>query len=181
MVKRIVPSPETLRELLRYEPDTGKLYWKERPRDLFKNSQSWKAWNTRYAGQLAFTSADSRGYLRGAIFGDLFLAHRVAWAIAHGRWPEKDIDHVNGDPSDNNLMNLREATRTENACNRGKQRNNTSGYKGVGFHKASGKWRSYIVTSDGQMELGLFRSPEEAHCAYMQAANEYHREFANYG
>ena len=181
MAEKIIPSPETLRELLRYEPGTGKLYWKERPRECFSSDRTWKAWNTRYADQRAFTSAEDRGYLRGAVFGTLFLAHRVAWAIAHGCWPEQDIDHINGDPSDNRLMNLREATRVENTRNRGKQRNNTSGYKGVGFHKASRKWRSYIVTSAGQKDLGLFNSPEEAHAAYVAAANKYHGEFANYG
>lgn len=176
-------SPELLRDLLRYEPLTGKLYWKERPRELFIDGSedvdaTFKSWNKRWAGKEAFTSDDGVGYRQGRIFGKSYRAHRVAWAIYHGAWPADEIDHINGCRMDNRLENLREATREENGRNAGAKITNTSGFKGVSWKKDIGKWRARILVSGVEHSLGVFDCPKEAHQAYSEAARRMHGEFA---
>jgi hypothetical protein len=158
-------SIEELRSLLDFEPQTGALTW--------KLSVAPKVRVGSVAGKM-----NSGGYRLIGIRGKQYRAHRVAWAISYGEWPPRNIDHINGRPGDNRLCNLRLATFTENAMNRGPAPNNTSGYKGVSFHKAAKKWCAQI-SSQGRTEyLGLFTTPEKAHAAYCAAAKELHGEFA---
>ncbi len=89
-----------------------------------------------------------------------------------------DTDHINNDKLDNRKCNLRTATKSQNDCNRRRQRNNTSGFKGVSFHKSSGKWTARIALHRKMHNLGLFPTPELAHKAYCKAAKELHKEFA---
>lgn len=180
MAKRIVPSPETLRDLLRYEPETGRLYWKARPREMFGTEHHWKTWNTRFADKEAMT-ANTLGYLCGNINYVRHQAHRVAWAIYYGEWPEGDIDHINLIRSDNRISNLRLATKSENLRNIRRFSSNTSGYKGVSLHKKTGRWVARISTGTKYKHLGLFDDKEDARAAYMDAARKHHGEFLNYG
>ena len=166
-----LPSPELLRKLLRYEPDTGKLFWKVRP-------EGRPEWNARYAGKEAMTARDTGGYPYGQIYKRPHRAHRVIWAIVTGAWPKADIDHINGDRSDNRIENLREATRSQNCHNSGLQARNTSGFKGVHFDKRSGRWRSKIMHCGRETHLGLYETPQEAHAAYSDAASRLHGEFS---
>lgn len=177
MAERIVPTPEQLRELLRYEPETGKLYWKARALSMFPSERVGKSWNTRYAGKQAFRLGET-GYLQGNIVGHNVKAHRVAWAMYHGSWPEGDIDHKNLDRADNSISNLRVATRTENRMNTRAQKNGKSGYKGVYFHKRVGKWVAQINIKKKVKHLGYFFSAEEAHAKYCKVAKECYGEFA---
>jgi hypothetical protein len=93
-----------------------------------------------------------------------------------------EVDHINGDGLDNRRSNLRPCTRSQNMANRGRQRNNTSGYKGVS--RSGRKWcaRIYAPNPNGgrsrALTLGRFDSPEEAHAAYCEAAKRLHGEFA---
>lgn len=88
------------------------------------------------------------------------------------------IDHINGDKLDNRKENLRVCSASDNAKNRGKQRNNSSGYKGVIFDKARSKWRAEICFNGNRKYLGRFDSVEEAAIAYQDAAKMYHGDFA---
>jgi hypothetical protein len=105
--------------------------------------------------------------------------HRMLMGFSKGEG--RLVDHINGNKVDNRRANLREATLSQNQWNRTESRNNASGFKGVSFHKATGKWSAYIAVSGRMRHLGLFSTPELAHEVYCKAAREHHGEFANFG
>jgi len=154
MDETILPTPEKLRQLLRYEPETGHLYWLPReggPRE--------EGFNTLRAGKRAGFPL-SNGRLQIFVIGYKLYVHRVVWAIHYGVWPSYNIDHVNGDPSDNRITNLRDVTQLENAHNRGRSKNNKSGYANV---TADGKkWFAGFKHCGRHVFVGRFDSPEEA-------------------
>lgn len=106
--------------------------------------------------------------------------HRVIMSRILGRPLLKSelVDHINGNGLDNRRANLRLANKSQNVQNVGIKRSNTSGYKGVSFHKRRKKWDARISVSGHQHCLGTFDTPEEAHKAYCDAAKRYHGEFA---
>jgi hypothetical protein len=153
-----------LHELLEYDQETGDFRWRKR-----------KAIRIA-AGQIAGGVSKPSGYWLICIDGCLYRAHQLAWLYVTGQWGRPLIDHRDGNPANNRWSNLRCATRSENSHNRGLQRNNTSGFKGVSLHK--GKWRAQI-RKDGRIRvLGAFPTPQEAHAAYVAAARELFGEFA---
>src|SRR5438874_447160 len=97
-------SAAELRRVIAYSPETGELRW-------LKNINS-RARAGALAG--AKSSLKSKPYLRLRIDGQLYYAHRLAWLYVHGDLPEM-IDHVSGDTLDNRMVNLRKATRQQNA------------------------------------------------------------------
>ena len=158
-------TPEKLRQLLRYEPDSGELFWRERTPDLFMipTSQSQcDAWNRKHAGQKAFTYLAKHGYLVSNISKLPFYAHRAAWAIYHGVQPSGKLDHINGIRTDNRIINLREVTNAENARNMAISSANTSGVSGVYFHAQTGKWCVQISAYGRKVGLGLFTEKSDA-------------------
>jgi hypothetical protein len=166
MAKRDLPTPELLRQLLRYEPETGELFWLPRWPELFpdggfhRRESKARQWNARNAGKLAFTYKNPLGYFFGRVFDRSFAAHRVAFAIHHGYWPV-EVDHINRNPSDNRIENLREATRQENTINKNAL-GGTSGYRGVYWHKQRQKWAAYYKINGKMHYVGLFETEEEA-------------------
>ncbi len=173
-------TADQARELLKYDPQTGRLYWLPRDRELFSRDQSWKTWNTRFAGHKAFTSVNVGGYRQGAIFGHMYVAHRVIWLLVNSEWPPADIDHVNGDRVDNRWSNLRSVTRSENGHNRKRTSRNTSGVNGVSWVKRARKWIAYIHIDGRSKSLGVFDSIEEAASARARA-NAQHGFSARHG
>lgn len=117
-------------DLFRYEPETGNLLWKDRGAHLFtpftkrvssktvtvSPDQQAKTWNTRYAGKIA-GKANRDGYLSIKLKGKFFLAHRLIWLLHNGNWPQYEIDHLNGDPRDNRIENLRDVPHSVNMHN----------------------------------------------------------------
>lgn len=164
MAKQPIPSPEELRQLLRYDPNTGKMFW--------------IGGRGMPTGKEAFTADDGHGYRQGRIKGRNIQAHRIAWALAYGRWPDVEIDHINRNKADNRLINLREATPSENGRNKPAQSNNVSGYKGVSWRSSKRRWRAQIALNGRNLHLGYFNTAEEAHSAYSDAARKIHGEFA---
>lgn len=183
MANKPLPTPEVLRQLMTYDPETGKLFWAQRGAEWFTDGTRHTAevqariWNTKYADKEAFTPTNGTSYHTGAVLGKMLLAHRIAWAITHGRWPDHFIDHINGVRSDNRLCNLREATPAENSRNSdipmGK-----SGVRGVRFDRRHGRWQARITVHRKQKHLGYYDTPEAAAAAYAEGARRYHGEFA---
>lgn len=161
-----------IRNNMRYNPETGILTWAKRKAG-------------RALGR-EIGSFDKDGYLvarRKVLYDgkphyERYCVHRIAWIWAYGSEPVDQLDHINGDKSDNRLVNLREANTPENMRNVGKQSHNTSGLKGVSWHKLRRKWRADIKVSQQQVFLGLFDCPAAASFAYQVAADTHHGEFA---
>lgn len=167
MAAEALPSPEVLRQLLRYEPETGKLFWLPRTADNCP-SPSW--FNAKYAGKEALTASHNAGYLHGKISGRACLAHCVIWTIVTGFPATDDIDHEDMDKRNNRWGNLRIATRSQNGHNRGAPKNNTSGFKGVCWHKVARKWMSQITINRKRTILGMFNCKTAAAVAYIKAS-----------
>jgi hypothetical protein len=165
---------ETLRKLLRYEPETGKLFWLPRPNTTAGN----KRFNVRFAGKEALTADNGIGYKNGHILCHKYFAHRVIWAIYTGAWPRETIDHINGNPSDNRIANLREATQAQNVCNKSATKNGTSNFLGVSWNATRGKWRATIWERGRQKSLGSHIREADAALAYDAAAKRIHGKFA---
>ena len=153
-------------DVLHYEAETGRLFWKHRNVEHFPSARAATAWNARWAGAEAFTASGKNGYKYGAIFNQSMLAHRVAWVLMHGYWPEADIDHVNGNRSDNRAANLRAATRSENMQNVG-------GVRGVRQNRV-GRFVAEIQVEKKRIYLGSFMTEEDASNAYKDAKAKYH-------
>ena len=162
-------TTQIARELLTYNPDTGKLFWKERSAKYFKNPTHRKSFNNQWAGKEAFTAIARRksgqiARLSGFVFNKTYPAHRIAWLIYYGEWPKNQIDHINQDPTDNRIENLRDVTHAENHKNKTLQTNNTTGYVGVYFykHKRYKKYRARIRINNIEKHLGYYDTVEEA-------------------
>jgi hypothetical protein len=154
-----------LQELLEYDPETGVFTWKV--------TKCWRAPAGSEAGTINIHG-------RRAIMVDqkLYTAHRLAWLYVHGEWPAGEIDHINCDPADNRICNLRLATSSQNKCNSRRPSHNTSGFKGVYYNRRLGRFAAQIAINKTHRWLGLFDTAEAAHAAYCRAANELHGEFA---
>ena len=161
MADKALPSIETLRNLIDYDPETGRMVWKSRPREMFKSDKNWKWWNTRYAGTEAASSLATYGHRQLKINDRSYAGHRVAWAIHHGEWPNI-IDHINGKPADNRICNLRNVTMMENQRNQKLHRCNTSGVCGVSWNTKTGKWMAHIGLLGRRINLGEYEDKEMA-------------------
>lgn len=159
-------NAELIRELFDYDPATGIFLWRaNKPKRLAK------------AGDAAGTLTE-RGYIRIRFAGRVYSAHRLAWLYVYGEWPPALIDHINHACDDNRIKNLRLASDYQNQGNRKISRNNTSGYKGVHFHKHSGKWHATMCINGKQVHVGSSTIKEEAADAYRIASLKHHGEFS---
>lgn len=153
-----------VKRCLEYNPDTGDLIWVE------KYSKYSKVTLGSIAGHKGVTATKLQ--LNGAYL----QAHRVAWYLYYGVWPDLFVDHINGNPNDNRIANLRLADRTQNSANRLSSGNSTSRYLGVCYVKRTGKWQASIGTP--RTYLGQYLTEKEAAVAYNEAAKCLYGEFA---
>ena len=121
---------------------------------------------------------NGQGYNVIAIDQKIFNAHQIAWYLFYGEWTSDGIDHRNTCKSDNRITNLRLASNSENHANVSLTAANTSGRKGVTWNKKCGKWHAQIKVNGKNKYLGLYSNIDEAHNAYVLAANENFGEFA---
>lgn len=164
-----------LRSIVYYDPGTGIFTWLPRA----ETSRHGKAFNTVYAGKTA-GSPHSMGYISLL----RTVAHRLAWLYVHGRWPVDQIDHINGDRTDNRIANLRECSNAENCQNVRAHRDGTSRYVGVSYsgHSKSRPWQAAICVRGKQRNLGYFATEEDALAARIsakRAAHPFHPENPN--
>ena len=150
---------EYIRENFHYSPETGILYR--------KFSSYWRECGT----------INAAGYLAVGVCDKDKLVHQIGFFLMMGRWA-KEIDHIDRNKSNNIWINLRECTASENKANSTKQSNNTSGYKGVYWHKRANKFRAQIQFQKKLIHIGLFDTAEEAAAAYNTKAIELNGEFA---
>ncbi len=161
----------------------GNLTWKERPRSHFKTDGDHKRVNTRLANKRAGSLQKSTGYHQCVVGGIYYKAHRILYMLYHNTTiPDRlQVDHEDENKLNNTFKNLRLGTSSQNRCNVSKQKNNTSGYKGVYFHKGNKKFVARITVFGKYLCLGCYVTAEEAHEAYKVASVKYHGEFSNFG
>lgn len=157
-------TPEQLREYTNYNPDTGIFTWKKKT-------------GCKSVVGAEIGTAHSGGYRSATIMKHYVFMHRAAWAYVHGEWPKGHIDHIDGNPKNNRIANLRVATSQTNQRNRKISKSNKSGFKGV-HQVASGKWVAMICVDYKSRSLGHFNTAEEAHARYMEEARKLYGEFA---
>lgn len=152
MTKKKMPRIKDLRAMLAYDAATGALAWRvDRSNAIKAGSKAGSATRDRYMSVL--------------VDGRRHYAHRIAWALHYGRWPKGQIDHINGDRSDNRLINLRDVTPTENARNRAASKLASPHGSGIKFHPRTGLWRASIGDGGRCVELGAFKELRTAKAA----------------
>jgi HNH endonuclease/AP2 domain len=157
-----MPGRERVMEVLDYDPDTGIFRWKVRLS------------NSIHVGDIA-GSPDGEGYLMIRLDNRYYKAHRLAWLYVHGAWPDDQIDHINTDPADNRIANLRQATQLLNKQNsRRSHRDSASRYLGVSWDRARSKWLAQICVNGQRKNLGRFDTEEAAYAAYLAAKAAIH-------
>lgn len=158
-----------LREVLDYDPQTGVFVWTApNPKSRYKAGT--------IAGTTKFVS-EHLSYVMICIDQNTYPAHRLAWLYVSGEWPRDVVDHINGDGLNNTIANLRQATRSQNQCNRRVSKNNKSGASGVHPEKRTGKWTAEIFCQKRKFFLGTFSTFEAALSARQQAENTKFAEF----
>lgn len=154
---------EEIQNKFRYEPDTGHIYWIEPGKGKIKKKPAGTKLKSGYIGIWAGTQR--------------YQAHRLAWVLYYGCWPNDQIDHINGDKADNRIANLREATNSQNGKNYGFNKSNTSGVKGVSWCKNTGRWRAVIKVNHKSKFLGRYDTKEQAARARQIAEKKYFAEW----
>lgn len=155
-----VLTQKQLHDLLSYDPSEGIFRWKITRPGLAR------------VGSIAGTK-NREGYIQIKVNAKMHGAHRLAWFYVHGEWPLLLIDHINGVSGDNRICNLRLASPTENAENQRRAKTgNSSGFLGVSKHYKG--WRAIIGTNGKHIQLGTYKTPEEAHQVYLKAKRELH-------
>ena len=146
-----------------FEYRDGNLYWKVNRRIV-------------KAGELAGSVAKD-GYCRVKFEQKFYLAHRIIFMIHHGYMPNV-IDHIDGNPSNNKIENLRECTVSQNGMNSKVSITNKSGIKGVSWSKLSGKWQVRVQVDKHQKYFGVYEDKELADLVAIEARNKLHGSFA---
>lgn len=170
------PSVQYIQECFNYCPNSGVITWKVRPREHFPTQRGYSIFNTKHAGNETGTIGKI-GHKIITLNDTSYYAHILIWVLAHGRWPELTIDHKNRNPSDNRLVNLREATQPQQNANQGLRKNNSSGHAGVCWNNKTNKWRAYITVNSKQINLGYYANKEDAIKARENAEIKYFGDF----
>lgn len=164
-------TQEKLKELLRYDPETGIFVWIGSPR---------RGWNGKTAGAKFKVRTGSTLYVRINAAGKNYLAHQLAWLYVRGVLAPM-IDHIDGDGLNNSFSNLRLASMSQNMQNRKTNINSSSGVKGVHFSAPHNRWKAELNCNGRRYYLGLFSEIEHAAEAVRLKREQLHGTFANHG
>ncbi len=175
---RLLPSQEYLQECFDYNEELGELIWKVRPLHHFKSSNGMNIFNSKYVNKIAGTIHNVTNYKIVNIRGTGYSAQRLIFKLKTGQEPTFFIDHINGIRNDNRWDNLREATMSQNCCNRKIKSTNLSGYTGVRWVASHNMWRAEINYKKITHHLGYFKNKEDAIKARRDAELELHGEFS---
>jgi HNH endonuclease len=162
-------TQEYVRERLDYNEDTGSVRWRYMPHYR-------QEWNTRYAGKEA-GSVRVDGYKKIAIDGEQYLLHQIVYFYVTGKWTDY-VDHKDTEKGNLKWSNIRAATKSQNGANRGAQKNNPLGLKGVSWSKPMNMYRARICVNRKQMQIMYSSCPAAAHFAYAIEADKHFGEFA---
>lgn len=157
-----------LHKHFKYCPTTGKLTWRVA-----------KAQRIRVGTEAG--TPHNKGYLSVVLDGTAYLVHRVIWCMVYGEWPGSLVDHADRDRSNNRLLNLRLGGSDGNSQNHAIRCDNTSGVKGVSWHKKTGKWSARIQANKRRWTVGYFNTPDEAGEILKIIREQLHKEYANHG
>jgi len=175
-----LPSVQYLNECFKYDRSTGVLTWLNRPESHFRNKLIAGSWNKKMSGETAGTLAKDQS-LHVSVCGRILRCHRIIFKIIHGT-ETAQVDHINGNPADNRISNLRAASNRQNSRNSKTYLTNKSGYKGVApYYNKKGeliRYTAQITHNYKKIHLGMFDTPELAHKAYIKASQELFGEFA---
>ena len=161
----------------RFEYKDGELFWKHHPLSLFGTERAWKAFNTKHAGKKVGRNVN--GYLYVPIKRRHYSIHRIIFFMFNGCEPYI-VDHIDGNPLNNKIENLRAATNSQNQANTKLSKRNTSGYKGVYFHKSTGLWQASVRKDKKLIHLWLFKNIEDAVKARRSHFEVLHGEFTRH-
>lgn len=180
-MKKSLLNSRNVREIFNYS--NGALYWRERSLKYCSSERSMNSFNSRMKGRKV-GNVNTNGYVQFELniggVRERFLAHRVIWLYVYGFWPSKHIDHIDHNPTNNSIDNLRDVTVSENARNRSYNCRNTSGVQNVYWNKAKKKWEARIRTDKGKIFLGLFDDKNEA-IPVIELAKKEHGYHKNHG
>ena len=152
-------TQDELKKIFKYDSDTG----------MFERVS--KRCGTRIGAYVG--NVMPCGYLRIKVDGKLYLAHRLAWLYVHGKFPDAEIDHINGIRLDNKIINLRDVSKNENLINKRIYANSSSGITGVNWHKQHRKWSVVISINGERKHLGLFHDINLAKLCRQEASKKY--------
>ena len=169
-----LPCLEYLNECFTPDYERGILVWNKRPRYHFETDEGCKRFTHRHVGREAGSLTET-GYIKVMIGAKKYLAHRIMLYMFYGVPPTDEVDHKNGDRSDNRILNLRYATKSQNQHNARLRKDNSTGFKCV--HKLGNRFRAVFEKDGKRYDLGVFGTPEEAHKAYVKEVRKLHGEF----
>ena len=158
-----------LRDSLLYDSVTGRFTWWVKPANNISVGAT--------AGCISQMNRNHH-YVKIRLRGIQYLAHRLAWLYMTGEWPEKWIDHIDGNGTNNEWSNLRKTDHITNQWNARRYKKHQTGLKGV--HRHLDRYRSSLFVEGQHLHLGIFDTPEEAHAAYCDAARKHRGEFARF-
>lgn len=155
-------TQERLKEVLDYNSETGVFIW--------------KIYSGRIKAGYVAGNINKRGYATIGIDGEIYRSHRLAWFYVYGKWPDDQIDHINGQRSDNRISNLRDVTNQVNAQNlkRATRVKTSTDYLGVYKTTNIKPWRAQIDIDKKTRHIGYYKTPEEANEAYLKAKRMLH-------
>lgn len=148
-------TQEYLKEILDYNPSTGVFIWKKKTSPASRIS----------IGSIAGAPNTKYKYIEITIHRTVYKAHRLAWLYTYGKWPSRQIDHIDGNRENNKLKNLRDVTARKNQQNRLEHR--LGHLVGTSFRKDNKMWQSTIVINKKKHHIGFYSTAKKAHMAYM--------------